>query len=163
LLALSSGKSVGGEGIVTGALGGAGILGSAVTGSGAVTAQVLAGRLLQAALAGSGTLNTPTLAAIGNLAADIVIGAAPNADDIAQAVWGTPYAGFTSAGTFGFALKFLFFSAHHKVITNPAAGTYDVYGDDDVTVIYTGDLWQDAAGTNPYSGNGAERRDRLNP
>lgn len=46
-------------------------------------------------------------------------------------------------------------------MTDPAAGTFTVYDDDDVTVLLTGDLWQDADATTAYAGSGAERRDRL--
>ena len=39
--------------------------------------------------------------------------------------------------------------------------TYTVYAADDTTVLFTADLWQDADGTVPYAGAGADRRDRL--
>jgi hypothetical protein len=68
---------------------------------------------------------------------------------VAAAVWDTPQGAF------------LYAVAHNRVVTDPAAGTYTVYAADDVTVAYVADLWQDAAGTTPYSGAGADRRDRL--
>jgi hypothetical protein len=49
----------------------------------------------------------------------------------------------------------------NRTVTDPVAGTYTVFADDDTTVLLQGDLWQDAAGTVPYAGAGAERRDRL--
>lgn len=155
-------NAVGGSGSLSADLDAIGILAAALSGSGSVSASILEGRLLSAALAGSGALNTPTIDAVGILAAAIVIGAQPSADDIAQAVWGTPYVGFTSAGSFGWAVKFLYYAMHNRVVTDPTAGTYEVYDDNDV-LVFTGDLWQDAAGATPYAGNGAERRDRLTP
>lgn len=161
-LTLASGNAVGGSGSLSADLDAIGILAAALSGSGSVSASILEGRLLSASLAGSGALNTPTIDAVGILAAAIVIGAQPSADDIAQAVWGTPYVGFTSAGSFGWAVKFLYYAMHNRVVTDPTAGTYEVYDDNDV-LVFTGDLWQDAAGATPYAGNGAERRDRLTP
>jgi hypothetical protein len=47
------------------------------------------------------------------------------------------------------------------VVTDPVNGTYTVYADDDVTPMYTADLWEDVDGTTRYTGAGADRRDRL--
>lgn len=49
----------------------------------------------------------------------------------------------------------------NKQITNPSTGKMTVYDDDGVTVLAEGDLFEDAAGTQPYRGQGAERRERL--
>lgn len=49
----------------------------------------------------------------------------------------------------------------NKVITDPTTGKLTVYDDDGTSVLLQGDLWEDAAGTVPYQGSGAERRDRL--
>lgn len=49
----------------------------------------------------------------------------------------------------------------NKRITDPAAGTQTVFDDDGSTVLAEGDLWEDAAGTQPYRGQGAERAERL--
>ena len=51
--------------------------------------------------------------------------------------------------------------AQNKMVTDPVAGTITIYDDDNVTVLLTAPLYQDAAGTTPYSGNGADRRERL--
>ena len=59
------------------------------------------------------------------------------------------------------AMRLMAAIAANRVVTDPAAGTYTVYDDDSTTVLASGDLWQDAAGTTPYAGSGAERRDRL--
>lgn len=49
----------------------------------------------------------------------------------------------------------------NKQITDPATGKMLVYDDDGVTVLMQGNLFEDAAGTTPYAGSGAERRERL--
>lgn len=51
----------------------------------------------------------------------------------------------------------------NKQITDPATGKMTVFDDDGSTVLAEGDLFQDAAGTVPYAGAGAERRERLAP
>lgn len=49
----------------------------------------------------------------------------------------------------------------NKQITDPATGKMTVFDDDGSTVLAQGNLFEDAAGTAPYTGNGAERRERL--
>ena len=49
----------------------------------------------------------------------------------------------------------------NKQVTDPVDGTMKVYDDDGVTVLLTAYLVEDAAGTQPYRGQGAERRERL--
>jgi len=49
----------------------------------------------------------------------------------------------------------------NKTVTDPIAGTFTVYADDDTTILFQANLWEDAAGTVPYTGTGAERRERL--
>jgi hypothetical protein len=49
----------------------------------------------------------------------------------------------------------------NKQITDPVTGLQTVYDDDGSTVLMEGDLFEDAAGTQPYRGQGAERRERL--
>ena len=51
--------------------------------------------------------------------------------------------------------------ARNKLVTNPSTGKLIVYDDDNVTPLLQGDLFEDVAGTQPYRGQGAERRDRL--
>jgi hypothetical protein len=101
-------------------------------------------------LEGSGALAV-TARADGELGAAIELtdGQTLTASSIAAAVWSDP------AGAFLLAVS------RNRVVTDPAAGTYTVYDDDDVTPLYTADIWQDAAGTVPYAGSGVERRDRL--
>lgn len=49
----------------------------------------------------------------------------------------------------------------NKTITDPVAGTITVYDDDGSTPYLVAQLYQDAAGTRPYNGQGADRRERL--
>jgi len=49
----------------------------------------------------------------------------------------------------------------NKTITNPSTGVMTVYDNDNVTPLYTANIYEDAAGAQPYDGQGAERRDRL--
>ena len=49
----------------------------------------------------------------------------------------------------------------NKQVTDPATGKFTVYADDGSTPLVQGDLFEDAGGTQPYRGQGAERRERL--
>lgn len=49
----------------------------------------------------------------------------------------------------------------NKLITDPGTGVMTLYDNDGSTVLLSGNLFQDAAGSTPYAGAGAERRERL--
>lgn len=49
----------------------------------------------------------------------------------------------------------------NKTVTDPTTGVMTVYEDDGVTPYLTADLYENAAGSQDYRGQGAERRDRL--
>jgi len=123
---------------------------AALSGSGDLTGAVKALGEAVAAIQGTGS-TTATARATGTLAASVLVaaGAELSPDAIASAVWSSPQG------------EFLYAVAHNRVITDPDAGTYTVYAADDTTVLFTADLWQDADGTVPYAGAGADRRDRL--
>lgn len=175
-----------GSGDITAALAGGAFMVALIAGTGAISGDVVGVWNMEATLSGAGAVSSAGLGAIGELVAQLngtgAITGTMRADgfmeavitvcaasgeltpgEIADAVWEALVADYTTNGSFGAAVGFLYYVNHHKVITDPVAGTYDVYGDDDVTVIFTGSLWEDAAGTQPYQGSGAERRDRLNP
>jgi hypothetical protein len=141
-----------------------------IAGTGDLTAAAVAFLNAAATLAGSGDLSgavdavgwavalaegtsdlTVTETGVGTMAATIDVAASETltAGAVAHAVWASP------EGAFLIALS------RNKVITDPAAGTYTVYAEDGTTPLYVADLWQDAAGTTPYAGAGADRRDRL--
>lgn len=49
----------------------------------------------------------------------------------------------------------------NKMVTDPVAGTLTVFDDDGTTPLLSASIFKDAAGTVPYNGTGAERRERL--
>ena len=49
----------------------------------------------------------------------------------------------------------------NKQITDPAGGTLTIFESDGVTTFMQAALSEDAAGLQPYRGQGAERRERL--
>lgn len=49
----------------------------------------------------------------------------------------------------------------NKMITDPSAGTITIFEDDGSTVLYSGELFEDAAGTQRYRGDGAEHRGKM--
>lgn len=49
----------------------------------------------------------------------------------------------------------------NKQVTNPSTGKLTVYDDDGVTVLVEGNLFEDASASQPYRGQGAERKERL--
>lgn len=49
----------------------------------------------------------------------------------------------------------------NKTITNPATGIMTVYKDNGTTPALTAQIYQDANGTQPYTGQGIERREKL--
>lgn len=139
-----------------------------LTGSGELSGNIVAVLNAAATLAGSGDLAgamnalgwlavtmdgtgslTLTSYATGDLAAAITPFSELSPETLSAAVWTSP------EGALLYAL------AHNRVVTNPVAGTFTIYAEDDTTVLYVADLWADASGTTPYSGSGAERRDRL--
>lgn len=123
---------------------------AALAGSGDVSGALQALAAGVAALTGTGTV-TVGARATGSMAADVLVAEAEalSPDAIASAVWSRPEGAF------------LYAVAHNRVVTDPVAGTYTVYSADDSSVLFTADLWQDADGTIPYAGAGADRRDRL--
>ena len=60
-------------------------------------------------------------------------------------------------GTLALILKILV----NRQELNPATGTFTLYDDDGVTVLYTTSAWADAAGTVSYSGGALRRIDAL--
>ena len=60
-------------------------------------------------------------------------------------------------GTLDLILKILV----NRQELNPTTGTFTLYDDDGVTVLYTTSAWADAAGTVPYSGGALRRIDAL--
>ncbi len=49
----------------------------------------------------------------------------------------------------------------NKVVTNPATGVMTIYADNGTDVLFSANVYEDVAGSSPYVGHGANRRDRL--
>jgi hypothetical protein len=137
------------------------VLNAAATlgGTGALTAATIADGYMAATVPGTGTMTVQSYAT-GVLAAAITPFTELSPESLAQSVWNTVVADQDTDGTTGYALRIAQAVLRNRTVTDPVAGTFTVY-DDDNTVLLTGDLWQDADGTTPYTGAGAERRDRL--
>jgi hypothetical protein len=145
---------------------------------------------LLAALTGNGTAAGSTMTGIGFMEADITTaGGALTVGAIASAVWDEALASHTNPGSTGEALSaagsagdpwittlpgtystaqaggILYVIQQilkNKQITDPATGVMTVYADDGTTVLFQADVFNDAAGTEPYDGTaGINRRDGL--
>lgn len=64
-------------------------------------------------------------------------------------------------GTAGYLMALQAKIARNKMITDPSTGVLTVFDDDGATPLLTANIFKDAAGTTPYNGTGAERRERL--
>lgn len=82
--------------------------------------------------------------------------AAPSASEVASAVWA-----HTSAGDLLGKVEMAQIILRNKTVTNPATGTMTVFADDGVTPLLVASLYEDAGGTVPYRGQGAELRGRF--
>lgn len=49
----------------------------------------------------------------------------------------------------------------NKMVTDPDAGTITIYDDDDTSPLFSGPLFEDAAGTTGYRGEGADHRGKM--
>jgi hypothetical protein len=145
---------------------------------------------LLAALTGNGTAAGSTMTGIGFMEADITTaGAALTVGAIASAVWDEAIASHTNPGSTGEALAaagsagdpwittlpgtystaqaggILYVIQQilkNKQVTDPATGVMTVYADDGTTVLFQADVFNDAAGTQPYDGTaGINRRDGM--
>lgn len=83
---------------------------------------------------------------------DDLVDALPTSLEIAQQVWATP-----EADRMELAAKIL----RNKTVTNPTNGLMVVFDDDGVTPLFTAQLYEDVGETQPYRGQGAEVRERL--
>lgn len=94
--------------------------------------------------------------------ATISIGSRPSATDVAEAVVAQKVHGLgPGTVTLGEVLGLVTRILRNRTVTDPTTGTLTVFGDDDTTPLLSADLWDDKDATAPYSGAGADRRDRL--
>lgn len=137
-------------------------LSASAAGVATCTASITGAVNLAASSAGVATASA-SIRAIAELAGTATVGGVADPlspSSLAAAVWNAAAAAFVSDGTTGAALTLIRQILQGRTVTDPDAGTITVYDDDDEPLL-TASLWQDADGTVPYSGSGAERRDRL--
>lgn len=146
---------------------------AAVSGSGTLSASASTTAVASADLAGaSGTLAasawqyvSAALNGVGASGALSAVASSSSSGAGAADVWGYVLSnGLTAEQTavethamLALVLKLL----RNKQITNPSTGRMTVFDDDGSTVLLEGNLFEDSAGTVPYRGQGAERRERL--
>lgn len=75
---------------------------------------------------------------------------------LADAVW--DHADATSVST---KIALLEKILRNKTITDPDTGEFVLYDNDGTSELFRVPLWEDKAGTQPYRGQGGERRERL--
>jgi hypothetical protein len=168
-----------GQGNITAALGALGNLTAAIIGTGTITTSITATGYMTADIGGEGDAVTPAsvAAAVWEAVASAynspgTMGNKLNSAGGAADPWGTSLPGTYSSGTAGYILGTLSGSTYaqaqlilkilrNKTVTDPDTGIMTVYEDDGATVLYTGAIFSDVAGTQTYSGGGINRRDRL--
>ena len=139
----------------------AGALSGIATTTGTSSTAALLGAVASLTATATGTTTaTAVLDGPGYLTSSVTPFSELSPEGLAASLWGTLAAGHT-AGTMGEAIAAAHILLRNKTITDPAAGTITVYDTDGTSVLYTADLYEDAAGTQAYRGGGAERRDRL--
>jgi len=79
---------------------------------------------------------------------------------IAGSVWGAATRTLTAISDSS-GITTLLKLGKNKVITDPLTHTYKVFDDDEVTVLVSGLLYEDADATVPYRGQGISRREKL--
>ena len=77
-------------------------------------------------------------------------------------IWSYDLGAITDVTKMAGALRFMYLIQNNKTITDPVTGDMVVYDDDGTSVLFSVNLFEDAAGTTPYQGNGAERREKFN-
>lgn len=79
----------------------------------------------------------------------------------ATELWSALLSDFSGDATMGAAIALMLKVARNRQTVSQGTGKLTVYDDDNTTVLLEGNVYRDAAGTTPYSGDGIERRDKL--
>jgi hypothetical protein len=176
---LNASATLSGNNVVTADLGALAFLVSTLSGSGDASLSAAAQAFISANINVTGdVLTTANVAdAIWNaIAASYntagTMGNKLNSAGAAGDPWGTNLPGTYSSGTAGYILgtlsgptyaqaQLILKILRNKTVTDPDTGIMTVYEDDGATVLYTGMIYSDVAGTQTYSGGGINRRDRL--
>lgn len=136
---------------------------AALAGSGNVTdAAAFALAWVESNLTGLGTVSDATSSGPAEMSANVLPYTDLSPQALADAVWSTNMSPggsptYPDPGTAGYILTMLHWMQNGKLITDPATGQMTVYNDDG-DVIGTFEIFEDAAGTVPYAGNGVEHR-----
>lgn len=79
----------------------------------------------------------------------------------ATELWGVLLSDFSGDSTLGDAITLILKILRNRRVASQATGKLTVLDDDNTTVLLEGNIYKDAAGTQPYQGDGVERQDRL--
>lgn len=167
LAVLQAVATLAGTGDLTGALDALGNVLAALTGVAGNDATLTATGELDADITPFTDLSPQSLAAAvwSAIAADnndsLTMGEKLNGAGSAGDPWSTVLPGSYTSNQAGALVSLMNKILRNKTVTDPATGTITVYDDDGSTVLLSADLFEDAAGTAPYDGAGAERRERL--
>lgn len=117
-----------------------------------------------AAVLSTGSVSGADMRAKAYMSADVTPFTDLSPQNLAAAVWNTLASELNSPGSMGdYVNKILLIEKimRNKTVTDPVSGTLTVYDDDGTTILFEGDLFEDADGIQPYRGQGAERRERI--
>lgn len=183
--------SLSGSSALTGSMRGAVQLAAELAGQGDIAAALGLIAWCAADLSGAGSLDDSNLTGLASLSAEILSYGELTPEGLRDAVWKAAAANFNDAGTMGAKLNsaasggvdlnalaeavwdhadavavatklaLLEKIARNKSITDPATGEFVLFDDDGTTELFRVPLWEDAAGTQAYRGQGAERKERL--
>lgn len=188
-LVVSMAASLTGAGALSATITGRLNITASLTGSGAAAGAMAAIASMSATVTGSGSM-AATISAIASMSADIVsTGSILTTANVGPAVWSALAASNNLPGTMGEKLNSagsagdpwstvlpgsysgsqagaLFYQGYqlsrNRVVTNPATGVMTVYADDNTSVLFTANVYNDAGGSTPYDGTaGINRKDRL--
>lgn len=167
--ALLASASLAGSGDVAGAAGALAGMTLTLTGVGTAAGGALSGKgsmSSQIVVTGDMLSTSNVAAAVWNaLAAQYgqsgTMGQKLNGAASAGDPWGTELPGAYADGTAGSLLAVVSKLLRNKTVTDPTTGQMTVYDDDGTTVLFTAQLHEDAAESQPYRGQGAEVRGRL--
>jgi hypothetical protein len=138
-----------------------------VTSTGDLTATLNATANIAATITTAETLSPTALAQAvwSAIASDnndpLTMGEKMNGAGSAGDPWSTVLPGSYTSNQAGAIVNLIHKILRNKQVTDPATGKFTVYDDDGTSVLLEADLFEDAAGSLPYDGAGAERRDRL--
>lgn len=128
-----------------------------MTGAGDLDAAMSGIASMAIEMLGAGDLDA-TIAAYGNMEIDIVVtGTGLTTANVGQAVWSALQSQNQDAGTMGEALALAYAMLRNKRILDPSTGVETFY-DENGAVLFTRNVFADAAGSTLYDGTAAPHR-----